>query len=200
MGGLRSFLADWILVVALLVTVGLAFAFRLQMLIVPEMDEGIYVYAGKLIAEGGRPYRDFMLAHPPLVPFLAAILWKIGGSLEATRWLTIGMTLMSSVPLFVLARRLAGSAAAGLLAVALYNTGLIWVANLGRTVGLEAPLDMFLIAGAVLWWLGRSRWSALAAGVCFALALATKLVAVVPITILALADLAWPVSGKADWR
>jgi hypothetical protein len=199
-GGVRSSLADWSLVVALLVTLGLASGFRLSMLVVPEMDEGIYVYAGKLIAEGSQPYRDFMFAHPPLVPYLAAVLWKIGGSLESTRWLAIGITLVSSLPLFVLARRLTGSAAAGLFAVALYVTGLIWIANLGRTLRLEPTLNMFLIAGAVLWWLGRGRWSALAAGACFALAVATKLVAVVPIAILASADLAWPVSGKADWQ
>src|SRR5262245_23295847 len=123
---LRSCHVEWVLLAALLLTIGLAFAFRLQMLVVPEMDEGIYVYAGKLIAEGNRLYRDFMFAHPPVLPYIAAILWKIGGSLEATRGLTIVITLMSSIPLFMLARTLSGSVVAGLLAVALYDTGLIW--------------------------------------------------------------------------
>ena len=49
-------------------TVGLASAFRLSMLVVPEIDE-IYVYAGKLVAEGSQPYRNFTFAHPPLLPY-----------------------------------------------------------------------------------------------------------------------------------
>lgn len=192
---------EWVLLSALLVLLGLASVYRLREFVVPDMDEGVYVYAGKLITEGSRPYRDFMLAHPPLVPYLAALFWKIGGnSLAATRWLTVALTLASCVPLFLLARRLAAATAAGVIAVVIYHAGLIWVANLGRTVRLETPLNALLIAGAAGWLLGRGRPSALLAGALLGAALSAKLVGVVPVICLASADVAWPAAGRPDWQ
>lgn len=42
-------------------------------------DENIYFYAGKLIAEGKVPYRDFFEAHPPMRYYLNAALIKVFG-------------------------------------------------------------------------------------------------------------------------
>ena len=166
----------------------------------PDADEGIYVYAGKLIAEGQRPYRDFMLAHPPMVALVAALFWIIGrGSLAATRWLTVLLTLGSCVPLYLLAKRISGKALAGLLAVSLYFAGLVWIANLGRTMRLEPLMNAFFISGVVIWLLGKRSVSGFWTGVLLGAAIAVKLVAVVPAGLLALAELLWPAS-KPDWK
>lgn len=189
----------WGRLALLLVAVGLTSLWRLDALLVPDMDEGIYVYAGKLIAEGARPYRDFLFAHPPLVPYVAALAWLAGGgSLAFTRWVAIAVTLGSCVPLYLLARRLAASASAGYLAVCTYLIGLVWIANLGRTIRLEPFQNALLIGGAAAWILGTRRRSGALAGLLLASAVAAKLTSVVPIACLACAELAWPAGGRAD--
>ncbi len=195
----RPSFAEWGILLALLAALGAASLWRLGEMIVPDMDEGVYVYAGKLISEGSRPYRDFMLAHPPLVPYLAALAWVLGGgSLAFTRWFAIAVTLASCIPLYLLARRIAASAAAGLLAVCFYLVGLVWIAHLGRTVRLEPIQNALLIGGAAAWMLGTRRRSAFLAGLLLAAAVSAKLTSVVPIGLLAGADLAWPSGGRAD--
>ena len=41
--------------------------FNLGRAVIPGLDEGIYLYAAKLITQGSLPYRDFFLSHPPLL-------------------------------------------------------------------------------------------------------------------------------------
>lgn len=168
-------------------------------MIVPDMDEGVYVYAGKLISEGSRPYRDFMLAHPPLVPYLAALAWVVGGgSLAFTRWFAIALTLASCIPLYLLARRIASSAAAGVVAVCIYLVGLVWIAHLGRTMRLEPVQNALLIGGTAAWMLGTRRGSAALAGLLLASAVSAKLTSIVPVALLAGAEMAWPSGGRVD--
>ena len=168
-------------------------------MIVPDMDEGVYVYAGKLISEGSRPYRDFMLAHPPLVPYLAALAWVLGGgSLAFTRWFAITLTLASCIPLYLLARRIASSASAGVLAVCIYMVGLVWIAHLGRTMRLEPVQNAFLIGGVAAWMLGTRLGLAALAGLLLAAAVSAKLTSIVPVALLAGAELAWPLGGRSD--
>jgi hypothetical protein len=35
--------------------------------VIQALDEGVYLYAARLIADGLVPYRDFFLSHPPLL-------------------------------------------------------------------------------------------------------------------------------------
>ena len=192
-------LAEWGALAVILAALGSASLWRLGEMIVPDMDEGVYVYAGKLIAEGSQPYRDFMLAHPPLVPYLAALSWEAGeGSLMFTRLVAILLTMASCVPVFLLARRLAGSGVAGLLAVCIYHVGMIWTAHLGRTLRLEPVQNAFLVAGFAAWILGRGNRSAFGAGLLLAGSLAAKFTSIVPIACLAIVDLLWQVGGKTS--
>jgi hypothetical protein len=41
-------------------------------------DEAIYLYGGKLLADGFQPYRDFFLAHPPMRVVVAALFHAAG--------------------------------------------------------------------------------------------------------------------------
>ena len=196
---LRLSVTEWGILLTVLAALGAASLWRLGEMVVPDMDEGVYVYAGKLIAEGSRPYRDFMLAHPPLVPYLAAAAWVLGGgSLDFTRLFAVAVTLASCIPLYLLARRIAATAASGFLAVCIYLVGLVWIANLGRTIRLEPIQNALLIGGAAAWMLGTRRRSAFVAGLLLAAAVSAKLTSVVPIGLLAIAELAWPSGGRAD--
>src|SRR5579859_1092377 len=177
--------------VALLVAVALAYSVRLGSVILSDMDEGTYLYAGKLLAAGLIPYRDFLLAHPPLVVTLAAG-WQLiaGPDIMGARFAYMVVVLASTVPLYLLARDIARSALAGLLAVAAYTTGMLLLANMGRTVRLEPIMDAFLIGGSALYLLRRnSKGLLMLVGALLAGALLVKLVAAVPIGVLFAAEL-----------
>jgi len=155
------------------------------------MDEGTYLYAGKLVTQGLIPYRDFLLAHPPLVVGLAAAWQMVAGSdVMSARFAYMAFVLLSTLPLYLLASRLARSALAGVLAIAVYTTGMLLLANMGRTIRLEPVMNAFLIAGSAAYLLRpRDRPILVLAGALFACAVLVKLVAVVPIALLFGAEL-----------
>src|SRR5579884_1844013 len=119
---------------------------HLSSVIISDMDEGTYVYAGHLMARGLVPYTDFMLAHPPLIAFLVAGWTRLFGvALMPLRLGYIAFVLASTLPLYALARHLA-SKHAGLLAVVSYTSAMLLVANMGRTVRLEPVMNAFVMA------------------------------------------------------
>jgi 4-amino-4-deoxy-L-arabinose transferase-like glycosyltransferase len=167
------------------VAVGLAIALALvQMihlaaLIVADQDEGTYVYAGRLIAEGLVPYRDFMFAHPPVLPAFVAAIWKFAPDILSVR--VVFLLCISALGLctFGMVRRITASAAAGMAAMALQTLGMLCIANMGRTVRLEPLLAALFMAGAWSLLRGRSRGWILLSGALFALSLLVKFTAVV---------------------
>ncbi len=83
-------------------------------------DEHIYIYQGKLIAEGFVPYRDFSMAHPPLQALFAASLIKIFGyHFTAFRLLATFWALMAGLFLAVIVKREWGRTAS-VFSMALY--------------------------------------------------------------------------------
>src|SRR5919201_6872925 len=85
-GPLRSEWLQAASVLGVLAGVLVGFVYRLNSVIVPDMDEGTYLYAGKLLAAGLVPYRDYLLAHPPLVAVLgAAWVQLVGPDVMAAR-------------------------------------------------------------------------------------------------------------------
>ena len=182
---------EWLALAGLLALVFVAFVFRLNSVVLSDMDEGTYLYAGKLLAEGGLPYRDFLLAHPPLLVLMAAAWERLAGSdVMAARLVYLALVLLSTLPLYGLARELARSHVAGALAVVTYTTGMLLLANMGRTIRLEPIMSGFLIAGSCA-YLQRpvSRRLTAGAGALLAAAVLVKLVALVPIGFLLLGDL-----------
>jgi hypothetical protein len=184
---------DILLLGTTLLAVFLAFLFRLPDVIVSDMDEGTYLYAGKLVTEGLLPYRDFLLAHPPLLVFLAAGWERLFGfDVMLARGAYLSLTLLSTIPLYVLGRVLTRSRAAGLFSVVAYMSGMLLLGNMGRTVRLEPMMNAFLIAGFACCLLRRDSVPFRGvAGVLFAAAILVKLVAVVPISLLMVGELIW---------
>ena len=73
-----------------------------------NQDEGWYLYAANLVAEGQVPYRDFFYTQGPLMPLVYSVLtpvWKLGGLLGA-RILTLLFGAMGVALAMGLARRL----------------------------------------------------------------------------------------------
>jgi 4-amino-4-deoxy-L-arabinose transferase-like glycosyltransferase len=183
--------AEVLTLLGLLAAVALAFFYRLGSVIVSDMDEGTYLYAGKLVGQGLMPYRDFLLAHPPVLVMLAAAWQGVGGAdIMAARAAYLTVVLVSTVPLYALARHLADSRLAGLLAVISYTTGMLLLANMGRTIRLEPMMNGFLIAAFAMAFLRpRSSMCRFAVGALAAAAVLVKLVAIVPVALLFLSEL-----------
>jgi dolichyl-phosphate-mannose-protein mannosyltransferase len=174
-----------------------ALTYRLASVIVSDMDEGTYLLAGKLVAAGQVPYRDFLLTHPPVIAYLLGAWVAVAGPGVMPARIAYGvLVLLSTVPLYLMARSFTRSFAASLLAVSAYTAGMLLLANMGRTIRLEPLMNAALIAGfaAYLLPLGRQRWAAVA-GALFALAILVKLVAVIPIVALVAGDTLWRREG-----
>ena len=189
-----------LVVVGLLAVVFLTYLFRLGDVVVADMDEGTYLYAGKLIAAGSVPFRDFMFGHPPVIAYLtAAWIQLFGSDVMAARIAYAVLVLASTVPLYVLARSLARSRLAGLLAVGSYTTGMLLVANMGRTIRLEPVMNAALIGAFALLLLGaREPRRGVIGGALLGVGTMIKLVAVLPIGSLFLAQAIWMRGGL--WR
>lgn len=74
-----------------------------------NQDEGWYLYAANLVAEGQMPYRDFFYTQGPMLPFVYSVftpVWKLGGLLGA-RLFTLAIGTTGIVFAVLLARRLA---------------------------------------------------------------------------------------------
>jgi 4-amino-4-deoxy-L-arabinose transferase-like glycosyltransferase len=181
------------LVLATLAVVFAVFHVHLGSVFVSDMDEGTYVYAGQLIARGLVPYRDFLLAHPPAVALLAAgSAWLFGPDLMSARALYMIIVLLATIPLYALVLEISRSRAASLLALVIYTSGMLLIANMGRTFRLEPLMNAFLICAVALRYLRADArgWNVLM-GALIAGSLFVKVVAVVPVAMLVLGDLLW---------
>jgi hypothetical protein len=174
----------------LLLLAFVAYAHKLGGVYVPHMDEGTYLYAAKLVGEGEVPYRDFYLAHPPLMMYAFALPMQLSGDdVMFSRYLYMAVVLLSCIPLYLLTRGIAGSGAA-FLAVALYGVGMVLLANSPRSVRLEPFLNVFVICAL---WVNFARpddpRGKLLTGALAAAAVLVKLVAAIPLALLVLGDL-----------
>ena len=186
-------------VAALLVGMFGVFLIRLSSVVISDMDEGTYLYGGKLIATGLTPYRDFLLVHPPVAVYLAAA-WVLlaGDGVMAERFANLAFVLASTIPLYLTIRHLTRSRVAGLLGIATYMTGILLLANMGRTLKLEPVMNVFLIWAFALYTLRpRNLWVRGVFGMLVAAAVFTKLVAVIPVGLIVLGDLIW---CRKSWR
>ncbi len=119
-----------------------------------NQDEGWYLYAAQLVAEGKMPYRDFFYTQGPLLPILYApleIVWRTYGLLGA-RVLTVVIGLAGVVVAVGLARRLVPTerkGAAGVLALLLLGCNLyhLYYVGIPKTYAIGA---LFVLVGFYL--------------------------------------------------
>ena len=148
-----------------------------------NQDEGWYLYAANLVADGQAPYRDFAYTQGPVMPYVYgafAWVWKVGGLLGA-RIFTLALGLAGILIAADLAGRLVPAerrATASLIAFFLLATNLyhLYYVTIPKTYALAG---LFVLAGFWLLRLAQTRAKplvpALAAGVCLALAAGTRI-------------------------
>jgi hypothetical protein len=184
-------------VLGFLALIFLAYGYHLGSVIVSDMDEGTYLLAGKLVAEGQVPYRDFMLTHPPAIAYLLGWWVDVAGpGVMPARIAYSVVVLGSTVPLYLLARSVTASRVGGVLSIAAYTTGMLLLANMGRTIRLEPLMNAALIAGTWMCLRTEPRASStFLAGALLAGATLVKLVAAVPTIGILAADVLWRRAG-----
>ncbi len=171
-----------------------------------NQDEGWYLYAANLVADGKMPYRDFAYTQGPMLPFVYAAfawVWDFGGLLGA-RILTLLIGLLGICFAMGLARRLVpverGDATAlvvlFLLATNLYH---LYYLAIPKTYALAS---LFVFMGFYLLTLARERAIvAVVGGACLALAAGTRisLGAILPVVGVFLLVRAIRGEGLAPW-
>jgi hypothetical protein len=187
----RAMLMEAGVLVAVLAAIVATYSYRLTSVVVPSQDEGTYLYAAKLIAQGEVPYRDFFIGHPPLLMYTMAIPFKLFGvEVMAARYFYMGLVLVSTVPLYLLVRHLSQNRWTALLAVPLYTAGMLFIANTGRTVRLEPYANVFLITALALYiWRPESFRLRFVIGALLGAAVMVKFGAVLPAVFMVVGDL-----------
>src|SRR5262249_50794946 len=88
------------------------------------IDEGLYLYAGRMVMSGNLPYRDFYYDQAPLLPFAFGLaLAPFQYNEVAARLFAMGCTALTLLLAFWTATRLGGRLA-GVIAFALLVTNL----------------------------------------------------------------------------
>ena len=116
-----------------------------------DTDEGFYLYAARLVADGETPYLDFFYPQTPLLPYLWARFAAIAGGVS---WVSgrglAALVAWSGALLFLHLTRLRGArpvCAAAILALYLTSDmGLEWAV----TVKTYGPATLFLLASCWL--------------------------------------------------
>ena len=142
-------------------------------------DEFIYLYSGKMIAQGLIPYADFAMAHPPLQMLHAALLFKLFGfSFLGARLLPALWCLIGGLALAWMVRREYGHVAS-IIAVWLFLTAYEPLRASSHFTGVNMTVALLIAAVAAY----RSKAVRIAAIFC-ACAVFTRLYAVPGVLVL----------------
>ena len=145
-----------------------------------NQDEGWYLYAAQMVAEGQLPYRDFFYTQGPMLPFAYSALagvWRTFGLLGA-RILTLSIGAAGLVFAVALARRLVPEDrrdVAGLLTLLLLGNNLyhLYYLAIPKTYALAS---LFVTMGFFLLAAARERaWLLGLAGLSLAFASGTRI-------------------------
>ena len=127
-----------------------------------NQDEGWYLYAANLVAEGKMPYRDFFYTQGPMLPIVYSAftwIWKSFGILGA-RVFTLAIGVFGILLAAALARRLApdgrrGEAAIATLLLLGSNLYHVYYVTIPKTYALAA---LFVMAGFLFIDLAQDAW------------------------------------------
>jgi uncharacterized membrane protein len=166
-----------------------------------DYDEGCLSLGARFITQGYLPYRDFILVHPPLYDLFLAGFYKVFGySFLSGRYLSVAISLVCIVIIYLLGKRLSHPAG-GLVAAALFAVSPDMV-YLGRRP-VQEMLGIFLILLAIYFALdfiqNGKRNRAFLCGLLMGLAVATKYT-LIPGVLAIMAAIVLITMGERFWR
>ena len=116
--------------------------------VIQALDEGVYLYAARLMADGLVPYRDFFFSHPPLLIAGAAAGFGLTGfDVPLFSQLYVLWVFSSLFPLYALMRRLSVSRAAAAFGGVLLCVSPIFAGFDGRYFAMRPASVPFLAWG-----------------------------------------------------
>ncbi|MDI9340521.1 MAG: glycosyltransferase family 39 protein [Sediminibacterium sp.] len=170
--------SDFIYLAGLGIIIFLIAIIRSNFLHVPfERDEGSYAYCGKIILNGAVPFKDIGSQRLPGVFYSYALMVAIFGyTLESLHFGFIFINILSTILLFLIARKMLNNIAA--LGVALFWAFLSMNKSIsGFTIQSEHIVALFAVAGiyALVRYIENNKWWTLAlSGFFFALTFEVK--------------------------
>lgn len=156
-GGLRRGTLSWRAALVLVWVADVAIHARpLGRVVLPALDEGVYLYAARLMADGLVPYRDFFLSHPPfLMAAAAAGLSACRFDVPLFSFLYVCWVFSAVFPLALVVRRLGGSRTAAILAGVLLSLSAVFAGNDGHFFALRQASAPLLLWGLAALLRGR---------------------------------------------
>jgi hypothetical protein len=152
-------------------------------------DEGIYLYASRLVMEGKLLYRDTFFHQYPLMPyFYGSVLEPLGGGLYLGRLLSVVLSVSAFLLLLPVARAVAGEGGAAAYAI-LFGLNFWAISNLVRVK--HYALTAFLLSLGTFFLLaynGRKSVKIVGALLAFALTASTR-ISTLPVAFIACAYL-----------
>ena len=120
-------------------------------------DNGLFFVSGqKIVHQGAVHYTEMVDVKPPLIYYFNALaITLFGDSTTSPRILDLLLQLATVFGLLTLLRQVSGNDRWGIVAAVLYPILYIGV-NSDNTTQTESFLPLFLIAGALLWFRGRT--------------------------------------------
>jgi 4-amino-4-deoxy-L-arabinose transferase-like glycosyltransferase len=159
--GVPSIIESIVLLALLAFLVAVLIPFSPSYFPVPTRDAGLFLYAGKIIRQGGLPYLDIWDQKPPLIFYINALgLVLGGGSAEGVYWLKVALLLAGAAIGFRAMRRSFGVIPAlfGTLVWMSYRPLLTKEGNIAEEYAL--PLQLAALALVVSAGKDRDEWKA----------------------------------------
>lgn len=114
---------DFFIIALLFLANVLVQLYSLGKIVYPTLDEGVYLYSAKLIAEGLIPYKDFFLSHPFFLLLPVAFIFKITNfNLNIFHIIYTTWSLSLVFPLYFISLSLTKSRFASILSIILLST------------------------------------------------------------------------------
>jgi hypothetical protein len=159
--GVPSIIEGIVLLALLAFLVAVLIPFSPSYFPVPTRDAGLFLYAGRIIRQGGLPYLDIWDQKPPLIFYINALgLVLGGGSAEGVYWLKVALLLAGAAIGFRAMRRSFGVIPAlfGTLVWMSYRPLLTKEGNIAEEYAL--PLQRVALSLVVSAGKGRDEWKA----------------------------------------
>lgn len=173
---LKSFFKLDFFVILVLFLINLALhLYSLGKIVYPIVDEGVYLYSAKLIAEGLIPYKDFFLAHPLWLLLPVSFIFTITNfDLNIFHIIYTTWSFSLVFPLYFISLKLTKSRFAAILSIILLSTFTEFVIADTRFFAFRQASQPLLAWSLYLIFVKRLKWAGIILGI-FAITLIQNL-------------------------